>query len=292
LLYRRDMILGFALLAVLLGVIFIAFLTLRTLAVEGIHARTECVGVIEIVGQITSPDHVVEKLERYIQDDNILAIVLRLNTPGGGISATQEISETVKKAHAAGKKTIASMGAVAASGGYYIGAVCDTIVATPASITGSISAIAIFPEFSELLERIGVSISVRKSGEFKDVGSFARKMTKKDEAIIDSVIMDSHEQFVQAVSEGRNLDPEYVREYADGRVFTGKQALDIGFVDLLGTYQDAIDLAGDLVGLGKNPPVYKDKKELFLGEFIDGISQLMGRIMQKGASPISYLWVY
>ena len=117
-LYRRDMILGFTLVAVLLGVIFISFFVLRTLAVEGINARTDCVGIIEIVGQIVSPTPVVKKLERYIQDDNILAIVLRLNTPGGGLSATQEISETVKKARASGKKTIASMGAVAASGGY------------------------------------------------------------------------------------------------------------------------------------------------------------------------------
>ena len=289
--HRRDVILGLTLLAVLLGLIFITFLLLKTVAMEGIPIKKACVGVVEINGPIINPMPVVERLERYIQDDNILAVVLRLNTPGGGVSATQEICETVKKTRQSGKSVIASMGAVAASGGYYIAAVCDTIVATPGTITGSIGVIAEFAEFSDLLEKIGIGINVRKSGKYKDIGSISREMTKEEEALIDGVIMDIYEQFVQEVSEGRNLDSDFVREYADGRIFTGKQALEIGFVDMLGTYQDAIDLAGNIAGLGINPPVYKETRNVFWEVFSGGVSKIMARLFELEIPRISYMWV-
>jgi protease-4 len=288
---RRDAILGIMLVVVLVGVIFITLLTLTSVTMEGVHVTTECVAVIEIVGTIINPMPVVEKLERYIKDDKILAIVLRLDTPGGGISATQEIYETVIKVRLAGRKVIASMGGVAASGGYYIAAACDTVVATPGSITGSIGVIATFSEFSDLLEKIGITFNVRKSGKFKDTGSFAREMTEEEKAYIDNIIMDTHEQFVQAVSEGRNLDPDFVREYADGRVFTGRQAVDMGFVDILGTYQDAIDVAGTMVGLGENPPVYKEKRGVLWDVIVNGMSQLIARGMTLKIPRISYMWI-
>ena len=289
--YRRDLFLGLALLAVLMFVIIIALLALSTMGVEGIHVTGDCVAVVEVTGTIINPMPVVHKLERYIKNDNVLAIVMRLNTPGGGISATQEIYETVKKTRAAGKIVIASMGSVAASGGYYIAAACDSVVATPGSITGSIGVIAKFSEFSELFEKLGISFNVRKSGKFKDTGSISRKMTEEEKALIDSVIMDSYDQFVEAVSEGRSLDPEFVRKYADGRVFTGRQAKALGFIDILGTYQDAIDLAGEMTGLGANPPVIKETKSLFLDMIIDGISQVVARGMELAIPRISYIWL-
>ncbi|MBT4483385.1 MAG: signal peptide peptidase SppA [Candidatus Latescibacteria bacterium] len=289
---RRDLLLGLMVLAVFIGMIFIVLLSLTALTVDGSRVTSKSVGIIEIIGPIVSPMPVVESLERYISDDNILAIVIRLNTPGGGVSATQEIYETVKKARRAGKKIVASMGAVAASGGYYVAAACDTVVATPGTITGSIGVIASFSEFSNLFEKIGITFNVRKTGKFKDTGSIARKMTDEEKALIDELIMDTHEQFVQAVFMGRNLDPDFVRENADGRVFTGRQALNIGFVDILGTYQEAIDLAGTMVGLGKNPPVHKVQKDIFRRVLIDGISNLISRSVGDEIPSISYKWVY
>lgn len=271
---RRDLILGLSLLAVFFVIVIIAFLILVSVAVNGIQVSKKSVAIIEINGLIYTPKFIVEKLERYIANENLPAIVLRLNTPGGGVSATQEIYETVKKARRAGKKVIASMGAVAASGGYYIAAACDTVVATPGTITGSIGVIATFPDFSDLYQKIGISFNVRKSGKFKDTGSSSRKMTNEEKALIDELVMDTLEQFILDVSWGRKLSIDSVREIADGRVFTGRQALEVGLVDILGTYQDAVDLAGVLVGIGENPPVFKETKGIFREMFIDGITDL------------------
>jgi len=289
---RRDMFLGLAVLVVILGIILISFLTLSTLVFNGIPITSKRVAIIEINGAIISPMPIVQRLERYIKDENIPAIILRLNTPGGGISATQEIYETVIKARSAGKKIVASMGSVAASGGYYIAAACDTIIATPGSITGSIGVIANFTEFSDLFEKIGITFNVRKSGKYKDVGSFSRKMTEEEKTLIDNVIMDTYEQFIDAVSEGRNLNPDYVRQYADGRVFTGRQAKEIGFVDVLGTYHDAIDIAGEMAGLGPDPPVHKEPKGIFWDMFVESTVNIVSRILEVRIPKLSYLLTY
>jgi len=216
---------------------------------------------------------------------------MRLNTPGGGISATQEIYYTVIKSRLAGKIIVASMGSVAASGGYYIAAACDSIVATPGTITGSIGVIANFTEFSRLFDKLGITFNVRKSGKFKDTGSIARKMTEEEAALIDGVIMDSYEQFVEAVSEGRNLTADYVRKYADGRVFTGRQAKELGFVDILGTYQDAIDLAGDMTGLGINPPVREDIGGGFMEMILGGVAHIFKSGFEQAVPRIAYMWL-
>lgn len=290
--YRRDMILGFVLLAVLLGGIFLTLLTLLTATKGGIHVSKKSVAVIEIAGPIINPMPVVEKLKRYSKNDNFPAIVIRLNTPGGGVSATQEIYETIKKVRLSGKKVVASMGAVAASGGYYIAAACDSIVATPSTITGSIGVIANFADFSKLFDKIGIGLNVRKSGKFKDMGSFSRKMTEEEKELIDNVIMDTHEQFIQAISECRNLEPDFVREYADGRIFTGRQGQNIGFVDFLGTYQDAIDMAGNMVGLGDDPPVYKETKGIFWEMMSEGILQRLKGGLENKFPRFSYMWKF
>ena len=155
-----------------------SLLALISVRPGGLHVAGDCVAVIEVTGAIFSPETVVRKLERYMRNDDVRAIVIRLNTPGGGISATQEIHQTVLKARFAGKLIVASMGSVAASGGYYIAAACDSIMATPGTITGSIGVIANFTEFSELFDRFGITFNVMKSGKFKDTGSIARKMDR------------------------------------------------------------------------------------------------------------------
>ena len=289
--YRRDIVLGLMLLVVVTGIIMIALLSLVSVNMDGISVSGESVALIEIVGTIYDPMPAVQKLERYMSNDDIPAIVIRLNTPGGGISATQEIHQTIIKARLVGKKVIASMGSVAESGGYYIAAACDSVVATPGTITGSIGVIANFTEMSELFDKLGITFNVRKSGTFKDTGSIARKMTKEEEALIDSVIMDSYDQFVEAVSEGRSLDPDFVRQYADGRVFTGRQAKELGFVDILGTYQDAIDLAGDMTGLGINPPVVREQRGLFWDVLVDGFSRVIAGGIAQGIPRFGYIWL-
>jgi len=287
---RRDKILGLVFLVVLAGVFLMSLLLLVATGVGGVGVSSDHIAVVEIKGMIISPSSIVERLERIIRDDHLPAIVIRLNTPGGGISATQEIYDTVLKARDAGKIVIASMGSVAASGGYYIAAACDTIVATPGTITGSIGVIASFTEFSELFDKIGITFNVRKSGIFKDTGSISREMTDEEAELIDMVIMDTYDQFVEAVSLGRGLDPGFVREYADGRIFTGRQAQELGFVDELGTYQDAIDMAGTLTGLGENPPTYKEQRGVFWEMIVDGMSSVTARALERAAPRFAYLW--
>ena len=287
---RRDLWLGLSILVFFLVFVFLATLMLKTLSSDGFSVAQKRVAVIEIVGPIFNPMPVIQKLERYIENDSIPIIVIRLNTPGGGIAATQEIYETVKKARRSGKKVIASMGAVAASGGYYIAAACDTIVANQGTITGSIGVIANFADFSELFQKLGIEFNVRKSGKFKDIGSTSRKMTEDEKKILDSVVMDSYDQFVEAVTEGRGLEPDVVRTHADGRIFTGRQALEAGLVDIMGTYQDALDLAGNLSGLGDNPPVLKERRDLWEDILFRGLVKLQWLRFENGIPSLLYLW--
>jgi protease-4 len=287
--HRRDAILGIS----LLGALFLMALFVLTVVSGGrsgeFHGAKKSVAVVEITGLILNPKPAVEKLERYMRNDRIPVIVLRLNTPGGSIAPTQEIYATVLKAREKGKKVVGSMGAVAASGGYYIAAACDTVVASPGTITGSIGVIADFAEFSGLLRKIGVDVTVIKSGKFKDVGSVSRQMTEEEKKLITGVVMDTYEQFVEAVSKGRRMDIETVRKYADGRVFTGRQAKELGFVDVLGTYQDAVDLAGRMTGMGENPPVIREDHDRFWEIISKGISNLLMRGMEWSFPRLSYL---
>ncbi|MBA7560718.1 hypothetical protein ES708_02347 [subsurface metagenome] len=289
---RRDAFGGLILIAALFCFVLLSFLLLTTLTGEKVYISKKSVAVIEILGPIYNPQPVVNRIEQYITHENIPAIVLRLNTPGGGISATQEIYETVLKARSAGKIVVASMGAVAASGGYYIAAACDTVMATPGTITGSIGVIFQFAEFSGFFEKLGMSFNVRKSGTFKDTGSFSRKMTDEEKELIDGVIADTYDQFLQAVTDGRQLDKEYVRTYADGRIFSGRQAKELGFVDVTGTYQDAIDLAGIMVGLDKNPPVIKETGGVLKDLLIDGASTIKLKLLGHNMPSILYMWGY
>lgn len=286
---KRDMWLGLFVLVVVAAVVVVALLSVLSIAVGDRVGGKKRVAVVEIIGPIVSSAALVEQLERYIENENVPVIVIRLNTPGGGVAASQEIYETVRKARRAGKIVIASMGAVAASGGYYIAAACDTILANPGTITGSIGVVANFADFSELYKKIGIDFSARKSGKFKDMGSTSRKMTDEEKALLDSVIMDTYEQFVQAVSEGRGLDVDSVRAIADGRIFTGKQALGNGLVDLLGTYRDALDLAGELSGLGKNPPVLKERRDILEDFILGGIAKLLWFRVELGIPKLLYI---
>ena len=218
------------------------------------------VAVLPITGLIADPDPVIEQLKKFAKDDSIKAIVLRINSPGGGVGPSQEIYSEVRKLK--GKKVVvASMGALAASGGYYIACAADRIYANPGTITGSIGVIMQFVNVKELIEKIGIKGFVVKSGGFKDTGSPVREMKPEERELLQGVIDNVHSQFVAAVAEGRRLDPEAVRRLADGRIFSGEQAMALGLVDVIGNQEDAVAGAGKLAKIEGEPRVVVPPKK-------------------------------
>ena len=204
---------------------------------EFTYSAGDRIGIIEISGVISDADDVVAQVVRYREDDSIPAIVLRIDSPGGVVAPTQEIFDELRITRDAGKTIIASMGSVAASGGYYVACAADSIVANPGTLTGSIGVIFEVPNARGLFEKIGIDWQVIKSGEHKDIGSFSRAMTREERGHMQAVVDDTYEQFVDVVSGNRPLTRSEVLEVADGRVFTGNQAKELGLVDRLGTYQ-------------------------------------------------------
>lgn len=224
--------------------------------------RGERVAVLPINGVITESEDTIEQLKKFAKDDSVKAIVVRLNTPGGGVGPSQEIYAEVKKIR--GKKVIvASMGALAASGGYYIACAADKIYANPGTITGSIGVVMQFVNVKELIEKIGVKGFVVKSGDFKDIGSPVREMNPRERALLQSVIDNVHSQFVNAVAEGRGLERAEVQAIADGRIFSGAQAKELGLVDVLGNLEDAVAEAGKMAKIEGEPRVVTPPKKKF-----------------------------
>jgi protease-4 len=206
---------------------------------------------IELSGAIAAPmrKQVLEALKT-VEERKFPAILLRIDSPGGTVVDSQEIHaaiERLREKH--GTKVIASFGNISASGGVYVGVSADHIVANSGTITGSIGVILRGNNLEKLLDRVGVSFKTIKSGPYKDILSFDRELTDPERDILQALIDSSYHQFVEAVAKGRKLEPEQVREFADGRVFTGQQALDLGLVDRLGTEEDARRWACELVGL-------------------------------------------
>ncbi|MBN2418495.1 MAG: signal peptide peptidase SppA [Deltaproteobacteria bacterium] len=256
-------------------------------------AFTNKVGVIPIIGAIEDSTEVLGQLKNFTEDKSIKAIILRIDSPGGGVGASQEIYREIGRTREE-KPVVVSMGGVAASGGFYIAAACDKIVANPGTITGSIGVIMQYYKYRELAEKIGFKQEVIKSGEFKDIGNPHRDLTEKDREILDAVISDIQSQFVDAVAAGRNLPVEKVREIADGRIFTGETAKKWGLVDELGNFEDAIILTKDIAGIdGEVNLVYPQKKKLklldiLLGEAAESLSNILKNSMKNNS--IEYRW--
>jgi protease-4 len=181
------------------------------------------------------------------------------------VAASQEIFEEIGKARDRGLKVVASMGSVAASGALYVACGVDTVVANPGTLTGSIGVILQFPVFEGLMDKVGLRLETVRSGEFKDVGNPGRSMTPREEEMLQAVIDDTYEQFVDVIAEGRGIDRDSVLGFASGAIFTGQQALDLGLVDVLGDYQDAIDLAGEMAGIGPDPETVKHVRKRSVG---------------------------
>lgn len=236
--------------------------------------KQSSIAVVEVSGMIIDSTEIIKQLH-YVKDNNsIKAVVLRIDSPGGVVGPTQEIYEEIIKLKKS-KPIVASMGSVAASGGYYISAPTNTIFANPGTITGSIGVVMKLANFQTLLDKIGIRSFVLKSGEFKDTGSPVRPITAREKKVMQGIIDNMHNQFVLAVASGRNIPIARVRELADGRIFTGEQAKQIKLVDKLGNLQDAIDEAAKISGVKEKPRVVyppKTRKSIF-DSFIEGVSE-------------------
>jgi len=228
------------------------------------------IALIRIEGFILDAKDTVAELKRFGDSSSVKAIVLRIDSPGGGVVPSQEIHDAVERVRTKQNKTVvASMGTVAASGGYYIAAAADRIVANPGTLTGSIGVIMELVNLEGLLQKVGVESVVIKSGHYKDIGSPFRKMGADDRRILQGVMDDVHNQFIEAVAKGRSLDVAAVRTLADGRIFTGRQALDAQLVDELGDLEAAVRLAADLVGIEGEPKVVEPKKRFSIRELLE-----------------------
>ncbi|MBI5664572.1 MAG: signal peptide peptidase SppA [Nitrospirae bacterium] len=249
----------------------------------------EKVALVKVTGVIIDSASVIEELKEYADDASIKAIVLRVDSPGGAVAPSQEIHEEVIKIKQ-NKKVIVSMGTVAASGGYYISAPADKIVANAGTLTGSIGVIMELPNFEGLMKKIGVETQIVKSGKHKDMASVFRSLSPEEKQILQTVLDDVHNQFIQAVSEGRGIKFEEIKNIADGRIFTGRMAKEIGLVDELGNLQDAIMLAGKLTGIKGEPRVVTKKEEFSVFDLLK--SQLPDKLIGSVFSGIQLKYLF
>jgi protease-4 len=245
---------------------------------ESLGTTGERVAVVELTEPIIDSQEIVRQFKKYRENRSVRAVVFRVDSPGGGVSASQEIYEEVRKTRQSGKPVVVSMGSVAASGGYYVSCGATRIVANPGTLTGSIGVIFQFLHFSELMNKIGIDASTFKTGKFKDIGSPFRKTTEDEKKFFDQLLGDVYDQFVTVVATERKLDRKVVLGYADGRVFTGRQAREYGLVDTLGTYEDAVSIAAKLGDIKGKPKVVKERK---LKSFVE---RLMGETLSELAS--------
>ncbi len=251
----------------------------------------ERVGVVEITGALTDSKTILRQLKKFSEDETLKALVVRINSPGGAVGPAQEIRAELLKLRAR-KKVVASLGTVAASGGYYIASGAEVIVANPGTLTGSIGVIMNLANVEQLLQKLGLTMFSLKAGELKDVGSPFRSLTPPEKEYLQRLLTKVHEQFIADVAEGRRMLIHKVREVADGRIFTGAEAQQLGLVDHLGNLPDAIELAGRLAGLkGKVEAVYPppEKPSLLRLLFGDEGEEKLATWLGGGPVP-AYLW--
>ena len=291
---KNPVLIGIIVIAVIM-VFFIGSIMLLTFMFRRetpSFALGDKVGVVEVTGVISNSREVIRGIKYFVEDGGVKAIVLRVDSPGGGVGASQEIYREVVKARDV-KTVVASFGGVAASGGYYVACGADKIVANPGTITGSIGVVMQFANLEELFKKIGYKGYVIKSGPHKDVGSPFREMKPEEKALLQEVIDTVHRQFVTAVAEGRKLPVEKVTAIADGRIFSGEQARALGLVDELGNLEDTIDIAAQMAGIkGKPVVIYPRKRKPSLFDYLtQGIAQRLKEEVHETARPgLDYIW--
>ncbi len=252
------------------------------------------VALVRIEGVILDARETVGELKRFGDNASVKAIVLRIDSPGGGVVPSQEIHDAVRRVRSnTNKAVVASMGTVAASGGYYIAVATDRIMANPGTLTGSIGVIMETANLEGLLDKLGVKGVVVKSGKFKDVGSPLRKMTDEELKVLQAVMDDVHDQFIEAVAEGRSMELAETRAIADGRVFTGRQAKELKLVDELGNLDDAIQLAADLAGIEGEPQVVEPRKRFSIRELLESkLSSVIPKLDWNPGVNLKYLMAF
>jgi protease-4 len=251
---------------------------------------SEGVGLVEVKGIIIDGQETVRQLRVLKKDKRVKAVVVRVDSPGGVVGPSQEISAEVKGL-AKVKKVVVSMGSVAASGGYYVSAPATLIYANPGTITGSIGVLMKFSNIEGLMGKVGMKAFTLKTGKFKDVGSPVRSMTPDERQMLQGVIDSTHSQFIRAVAEGRKLPVEQVRSIADGRIFSGEQALSLKLIDRIGTLQDAIEEAGRLGGIEGEPQLIRPpkKKSPVIDLLVQGTAEQLGALSRAdGGMSVDY----
>ena len=251
------------------------------------------IGILEVEGTIVDARRLIEQIEEFRDRNAIKAVVVRIDSPGGGVGPSQEIYAELKRL-AEEKPVIVSMGSVAASGGYYLAVAGERIFANPGTITGSIGVIMSFPNYQELMGKVGIQTEVVKSGRFKDIGSSTREFSEADRALLQEMIDDVHLQFVEAISAGRNMPIERLQPFVDGRIFTGRQAKDAGLIDELGTMSDAIKYAAKVAGIDDDSDlVYPEPEKInWIDRYLQSAaSRYLGiNVNAKRAIGPQYLW--
>lgn len=285
-LFRRILLL----LGIGIGVLFLVNLLFPDLDLS----MEDRVALIRVEGVILDSQATITDLKRFAENPYVKAIVLRIDSPGGGVVPSQEIFDAVQRVRNKNNKAVvASMGTVAASGGYYIAAATDRIIANPGTLTGSIGVIMETANVEGLLKKIGVEGIVVKSGKFKDIGSPLRKMTDEEQALLQSVMDDVHKQFIDAVAEGRAMEVDTVQALADGRIFTGRQAKEAKLVDELGNLDDAIQLAADIAGIEGEPKVVEPRRRFSLRELIESrLSVIFPKLDFYSGVSLKYLMAF
>ncbi|MFQ5913325.1 MAG: signal peptide peptidase SppA [Nitrospinota bacterium] len=259
-----------------------------------IGGLSQRVALLRVEGPILGAEKTVRRIERYGEDPSIRALVILVNSPGGGVAASQEIYHALLRFREKGKAIVTSMESVAASGGYYVALASDKIFANAGTITGSIGVVLQVGNVEGLLKKVGLKFEVVKSGLHKDIGSPLRPMSPEDRAIFQALVRDAYEQFVRVVAQGRSMPLEEVRKLADGRVFSGERAKAMGLIDQVGTLHDAIGEAGRLAGIAGRPKLYEERRfRGWIERILRGLwpgSWMGERIPVAGG--LQYLWTY
>jgi protease-4 len=273
---RRTILLAALAIYFAVAILFVVALSAGLAPAGGGAVFGARVAIVELEGTIVDVDDVLRELKSHRDNPQIKAVVLRINSPGGVVGPTQELHAAVMRLRESGKPVVASLGAVAASGGYYVAVAADKIYANPGTLTGSIGVIFQLPNLDGLMRKVGVDYVVVKAGRYKDIGNIARPMTAEEQRILQSLLDDVHAQFISAVATGRKLDRAQVLGFADGRIVSGAQAKDLKMIDALGGLEEALDGAAALAGLPRPPKVVGPHRKLSIMDLLRNQLDLRG----------------
>ena len=274
-----------------LALILLALVGISSITSEWVQQGTKNrIGIVDITGLITDSQYITNQVKKFRQDKRIRGIILRIDSPGGAVGPSQEIYDEVLKTRESGKTIYASMGALAASGGYYIASAAEKIFANPGTLTGSIGVIMVFSNAKGLMEKIGLQPEIVKAGEYKDIGSPARAMTQKERNLLQSVVTDVHQQFIEAVASGRDISVAEVTKIADGRILTGRQAYSLNLVDQMGGLQVSIDQLAHKVGIIGSPKIIRETPRVGFLDWVLKSTVNQSLINRSSIPSLQYTW--